>query len=207
MHRSLYPQGKSPCVHWLGGWVGPRTSLDAVSKRKIPSPRRDSNPDHPARSQSPYWPSYSYSDVPDSRSFHVTYPFQVEVLSPINIFITFWPKKRVLQIMYMHCNGIMETSDISGIWNNMKHANQFPRYFLQSSSHCMKGQNTAELRNQSKHRFFLKIFRMDILGFEAKKRWCYGSKGKTWPFADNNTNFPVTIMDVSCDHGEENDSV
>jgi len=27
--------------------VGPRTGLDAVSKRKIPSPRRDSNPNHP----------------------------------------------------------------------------------------------------------------------------------------------------------------
>jgi hypothetical protein len=31
----------------VGGWVGPRTSLDMVSKRKIPSPRRESNPDHP----------------------------------------------------------------------------------------------------------------------------------------------------------------
>jgi hypothetical protein len=27
--------------------VGPRVGLDAMSKRKIPSPRRDSNPDHP----------------------------------------------------------------------------------------------------------------------------------------------------------------
>jgi hypothetical protein len=36
------PQGKSPWYHWIGGWVGPRTSLDAVVKRKIPSPSRDS---------------------------------------------------------------------------------------------------------------------------------------------------------------------
>jgi hypothetical protein len=31
-------------THWIGGWVGPRTVLDAVVERKIPSPRRESNP-------------------------------------------------------------------------------------------------------------------------------------------------------------------
>jgi hypothetical protein len=35
-------QGKSPGTHWIGGWVGPRTVLDAVVKRKIPCPRRES---------------------------------------------------------------------------------------------------------------------------------------------------------------------
>jgi hypothetical protein len=35
--RSLCPQGKS---HWIGSWMGPRAVLDAVAKRKIPSPRR-----------------------------------------------------------------------------------------------------------------------------------------------------------------------
>jgi hypothetical protein len=29
---------------WVGGWVGPRASLDAVVKRRIPSPCWDSNP-------------------------------------------------------------------------------------------------------------------------------------------------------------------
>jgi hypothetical protein len=33
-----------PGTHWVGGWVGPRAGLDAVVKRKIPSPYRDSNP-------------------------------------------------------------------------------------------------------------------------------------------------------------------
>jgi sulfatase maturation enzyme AslB (radical SAM superfamily) len=33
--------------HWIGGWVGPRAVLDAVMKRKIPSPRRESNPRTP----------------------------------------------------------------------------------------------------------------------------------------------------------------
>jgi hypothetical protein len=34
-------------THWIGSWVGPRAGLNTVSKRKIPSPRRESNPDHP----------------------------------------------------------------------------------------------------------------------------------------------------------------
>jgi hypothetical protein len=33
-------------THWIGSWVGPRAGLDAVSKRKIPSTLRDSNPNH-----------------------------------------------------------------------------------------------------------------------------------------------------------------
>jgi len=34
-------------THWIGSWVGPSTDLDMVSNRKIPSPRRESKPDHP----------------------------------------------------------------------------------------------------------------------------------------------------------------
>jgi hypothetical protein len=32
-----------PGTHWVGGWVGPRAVLDAVEKKKIPSPLRESN--------------------------------------------------------------------------------------------------------------------------------------------------------------------
>jgi hypothetical protein len=45
--RPLYTQGNSPGTHWIGGWVGPRAVLDAVVKRKIPSPRRESKPRTP----------------------------------------------------------------------------------------------------------------------------------------------------------------
>jgi hypothetical protein len=38
------PLGRAPGTHWIRGWVGPRTVLNAVVKRKIPSPRRESNP-------------------------------------------------------------------------------------------------------------------------------------------------------------------
>jgi hypothetical protein len=40
-------QGKRLRTHWIGGWVGPRAVLDAVVKRKIPSPRQESNPRTP----------------------------------------------------------------------------------------------------------------------------------------------------------------
>jgi len=33
---------RAPGTHWVGDWVGPRAVLDAVVKRKIPSPRRES---------------------------------------------------------------------------------------------------------------------------------------------------------------------
>jgi hypothetical protein len=38
------PRERAPCTHWIGGWEGPRAGLDAVVKREIPSPCRDSNP-------------------------------------------------------------------------------------------------------------------------------------------------------------------
>jgi hypothetical protein len=40
--RSLYPRGKNPGIHWIGGWVCFRADLDVVEKRKI-LPCRESN--------------------------------------------------------------------------------------------------------------------------------------------------------------------
>jgi hypothetical protein len=37
-----------PGDHWIGGWVGPRVSLDAVEKRKISCPYWELNPGCPA---------------------------------------------------------------------------------------------------------------------------------------------------------------
>jgi hypothetical protein len=45
----LYPRGKSLGTHWVEGWVGLRTGLDAVEKRKILL-RRESNAGRPTRS-------------------------------------------------------------------------------------------------------------------------------------------------------------
>jgi hypothetical protein len=38
---------RAPGTHWIGGWVGLRAVLDAVVKRKIRSPSRESNPKIP----------------------------------------------------------------------------------------------------------------------------------------------------------------
>jgi hypothetical protein len=47
---------RAPGIYWIGGWVGrPRADMDAVVKRKVPSPRRESNPNNPSRSQSLHW--------------------------------------------------------------------------------------------------------------------------------------------------------
>jgi hypothetical protein len=34
---------QAPVHNWIAGWLGPRTGLDSVVKRKIPSLYRDSN--------------------------------------------------------------------------------------------------------------------------------------------------------------------
>jgi hypothetical protein len=31
----LYPRERGPCTNWLGGWVGPRTVLENVERRKV----------------------------------------------------------------------------------------------------------------------------------------------------------------------------
>jgi hypothetical protein len=41
------PRERAPGTHWIRSWMGPRAVLDAVVKRKIPSPRRKSNPRTP----------------------------------------------------------------------------------------------------------------------------------------------------------------
>jgi hypothetical protein len=41
------PRERAPSTHYIGGWVDPRVVLDAVVKRKIPSPRREPNPKTP----------------------------------------------------------------------------------------------------------------------------------------------------------------
>jgi hypothetical protein len=37
------PRERASNTNWIGGWVSPRAVLDAVVKRKIPSPHRESN--------------------------------------------------------------------------------------------------------------------------------------------------------------------
>jgi len=43
----IYPNERAPGTHWIGGWVNPRASTDAVAERQIPSPSHESNPRTP----------------------------------------------------------------------------------------------------------------------------------------------------------------
>jgi hypothetical protein len=56
--RPLYPGGKIPGAHWIGGVVSPREGLDAVEKRIIYRPCPESNPGSTGRSPSLYRLSY-----------------------------------------------------------------------------------------------------------------------------------------------------
>jgi hypothetical protein len=57
--------GSGPGTHSVGGWMGPRTGLDAAEKGEISGPCRRSNPDRPARN-SPLdrlsYPAYTSSN-------------------------------------------------------------------------------------------------------------------------------------------------
>jgi hypothetical protein len=58
---ALYPRGKDPCTHWIGGWMGPRTGLDTEAKGKNPLPVpgiETRSPGLAVRSQILYWLSY-----------------------------------------------------------------------------------------------------------------------------------------------------
>jgi hypothetical protein len=44
---ALSPRKEPHGTHWIGGWLGTRAVMDAVVKRKILSPHRESNPRTP----------------------------------------------------------------------------------------------------------------------------------------------------------------
>jgi hypothetical protein len=48
-HPGHFTHGKrAPSTHWIGGWLGPESGLDAVQKRIISCPCQELNPGHPA---------------------------------------------------------------------------------------------------------------------------------------------------------------
>jgi hypothetical protein len=50
LHAKLYLQGRNHGIHQTEGWVSPRASLNAMVKRKIPSPYQELNLGQPAYS-------------------------------------------------------------------------------------------------------------------------------------------------------------
>jgi hypothetical protein len=72
------PRERATGTHWKGGWVGPSAVVDAIVKRKIPSPLRKSNsknPDRPACSPALHRLSHHKGDIKRvciSRRVHIT---------------------------------------------------------------------------------------------------------------------------------------
>jgi hypothetical protein len=77
------PGERAPDTHWIGGWMGPRASLDAVVKRKIPSPCRASSCDNTGRLQTT---ARGPKAVRDKFSLRCG---DIRVLSIVRYFITF----------------------------------------------------------------------------------------------------------------------
>jgi hypothetical protein len=59
--HALPPGERAPGIHWTGGWVGLRASLDAEATRKILCLCQGSNPGCPVCWQTLYWLSYPSS--------------------------------------------------------------------------------------------------------------------------------------------------
>jgi hypothetical protein len=52
------PGETAPVTHWIGGWLGPRASLDTVEQGKKLLPLQEKYPGHPALSSLLYRPTY-----------------------------------------------------------------------------------------------------------------------------------------------------
>jgi len=53
--QPLYPQGKAPVTHWIGGWVAPRPVWTWWWREKFPAPARTQTPDPPDCSPVFFW--------------------------------------------------------------------------------------------------------------------------------------------------------
>jgi hypothetical protein len=74
------PGERTPCTHWIGGWVGPRAGLDAGARRKISS-CRGSNLDHPI--VQPVIRHYT-GWATASRSLYMVVSFRPVIVGPLN---------------------------------------------------------------------------------------------------------------------------
>jgi hypothetical protein len=82
--RPLYTRGWTSGTHWIAGWMGPKTGLDAVDYRKILCPCRELNPSRHTRSPSLYRLSYSGSFGYISTTWVITGYSRATLLQRVN---------------------------------------------------------------------------------------------------------------------------
>jgi hypothetical protein len=78
---------RAPATHPIGDWVGPGAGLDAVEKRKISCPCRESNPGHSASRPSLWRPSYPSSCNNNVSLYIVTCLLKARIVGPENMAI------------------------------------------------------------------------------------------------------------------------
>jgi hypothetical protein len=76
--QPLYPRERVPGIRWIGGWVGPRAVLDAVMKRKIPSPSEN-------RTLEPRTSYMACRNVFQTKAVLLN---EISILSCVSIFVT-----------------------------------------------------------------------------------------------------------------------
>jgi hypothetical protein len=91
-------------THWIGGWVGPRASLDTVEKRKVSYSCKQSNPGYPTHSLLPYWLSCLGSHS-SKRTFSILQYWRKTVSNEHLISLTYFlVLSRSLMTLYIHHN-------------------------------------------------------------------------------------------------------
>jgi hypothetical protein len=79
---------RASVIYWVGGWLGFRAGMDAMEKKKISCPCRESIPDHPAHSLSLYRLSYpgfgsqKYALSQKNQSTHCFFKMHFNIMPP-----------------------------------------------------------------------------------------------------------------------------
>jgi hypothetical protein len=112
--QPLYPRGRVPGIHWIGGWVSPRAGLDDVEKRKFLTLRRlELQPlGRPARSQSLYrlrYPGSQFllSGVNNEMAVFVFTFCRMFCCGPCVRLYDVWSPVRSMLFCIKNCNGFL----------------------------------------------------------------------------------------------------
>jgi hypothetical protein len=88
------PGKKAPGTHCIGGWVDPRTGLEAEARGKILRFRRKSNHGRPVSSQTLYWtnhPAHKFYIIEKPHlSLYITLVLEVVKVVPLDAMESLW---------------------------------------------------------------------------------------------------------------------
>jgi hypothetical protein len=110
MHRQRFSPGKRTTgIHWMGGWVGPRTGLDTEVRGKslLPLPGIELwSPGHPVCSQTLYWWNYL---APEERNYIIKFLMLQDACMTLMFYVKV---QNILNFKYCICNSTSIESQI-----------------------------------------------------------------------------------------------